>query len=379
MPELSFVLPHWLYWGGLVIFPLVTYLIYHTTKRKPKETATTSLPLAYFLLLVGGFLGVHRLFLKSRWALVFIALFVSILFVNVEVRQVRNEMSDAHNQIRLAEFKISRAEKAIAKGRRNAAEKLDAAHTAMSEAQAAQAKATEHHDFYNGIASGLAASVLLLMLIDAALLPRLVRAANTRAKESSIPPFECPAVEAEHDDSKEPFLFNRVVSHINGAVGEWVAYWSLLAVGVYYYEVIARYVFNSPTNWAHESMFLMFGMQYLLAGGYTLREGAHVRVDVLYTHLSKRAKAAVDVVTSVFFFIFVFTLIWTGWTFFSDSFKVSEVSFTEWAVQYWPIKAAIPLGGLLLLLQGLALLIKDIAVLIDPTVADIDAEVRPEG
>ena len=36
----------------------------------------------------------------------------------------------------------------------------------------------------------------------------------------------------------------------------------------YYYEVIARFVFNSPTNWVHESMFLMYGMQYMLAGAY---------------------------------------------------------------------------------------------------------------
>ena len=49
-----------------------------------------------------------------------------------------------------------------------------------------------------------------------------------------------------------------------------MAYWSIVAVFVYYYEVISRYVFNSPTNWAHESMFLMFGMQYLIAGGFVL-------------------------------------------------------------------------------------------------------------
>ena len=47
-----------------------------------------------------------------------------------------------------------------------------------------------------------------------------------------------------------------------------MAYWAVIFVFVYYYEVIARYVFNSPTNWVHESMFLMFGMQYILAGAY---------------------------------------------------------------------------------------------------------------
>ena len=81
---------------------------------------------------------------------------------------------------------------------------------------------------------------------------------------------------------------------------------------VYYYEVLARYVFNSPTNWVHESMFLMFGMQYLLSGAYAYKEDQHVRVDVLYSKLSTRGKAICDIITSVFFFIFIGAMLWTG-------------------------------------------------------------------
>ncbi len=191
--------------------------------------------------------------------------------------------------------------------------------------------------------------------------------------------FSCPAIEAEHDDSKEPFVFNRWIGRLNGYAGEFVAYWSLLAVGGYYYEVMASYVFNSPTNWAHEAMFLMFGMQYLIAGGFVLREGAHVRVDVVYMHFSNRGKAIIDLITSVFFFIYVVTLMITGWTFFKDSFNVGEVSFTEWHIQYWPVKIALPLGAALLLLQGIAQLLKDIAIVFNPEIAEIDGEVRPEG
>ncbi|KAA3622708.1 MAG: TRAP transporter permease DctM, partial [Proteobacteria bacterium] len=149
---------------------------------------------------------------------------------------------------------------------------------------------------------------------------------------------------------------------LNGFVGELVAYWSVIAVFVYYFEVISRYVFNSPTNWAHEAMFLMFGMQYLVAGGFVLRDGAHVRVDVIYTNLSRRTKAILDLVTSVFFFIFVVTLMVTGWIFFHDSLGMNEVSFTEWGIQYYPIKFALPLGAALLLLQGLAQLLNDIDI-----------------
>ena len=40
-----------------------------------------------------------------------------------------------------------------------------------------------------------------------------------------------------------------------------------------------------------------------------------------------------------------------------------EVSFTEWGIQYYPIKLSITAGALLLLLQGLAQLLNDINTL----------------
>ena len=379
MPELNFVLPHWLYWGGLIFFPIITYWIYHKSGKSDKDTSILSLPLAYFLLVSGGFLGVHRLYLKSKWVFAFILLFIGILVVNIELRDARDELSGANNQLKLAELKVERAEKAIAKGKRNAQARMERAQTSLQAAKQTKTEATSLYQHWDNYAKALAASILLLLVIDLFLLPALVRKRNLVEQSVKTDIFHCPVVEQEHDDSHEPFLFNRAVSRFNGVIGEWVAYWSMLAVIVYYYEVIARYVFNSPTNWAHESMFLMFGMQYLLAGGFVLREGAHVRVDVLYMHFSKRAKAFVDVLTSVFFFIFVITLMVTGWTFFMDSYDVKEVSFTEWAIQYWPIKLALPLGGLLLLLQGLSLLVKDIAILVNPAIAELDTEVRPEG
>ena len=42
---------------------------------------------------------------------------------------------------------------------------------------------------------------------------------------------------------------------------------------------------------------------------------------------------------------------------------MGEVSFTEWGIQYWPVKMMIPFGALLMLLVGGARLVKDIYVL----------------
>ena len=379
MPEINFVLPHWLYWSGLIIFPLIAMIIFRRAKpSKPKNTV--SLSLGYFLLITGGFIGVHRLYLKSFWTIIYIVLFSAVLVVNVEVRDAREAQSSADNMINLAELKLERAEHAVEKGRRNADEKLAKARQQLEEAKPAQKAAQEITDYWDTTSSTLGIIILLLLIFDAILLPKLVR----RRNEIEPPPqpdtgFHCPTVEVEYDDTREPFLFNRITSHINGLAGEFVAYWSVIAVFAYYYEVIARYVFNSPTNWAHEGMFLMFGMQYLIAGGFVLREGGHVRVDVLYNYMSKRWKAISDILTSIFFFIFMFALLGTGWIFFKDAYSVGEVSFTEWAIQYWPIKFALPLGAALLILQGIAQLIKDIVVVINPDAAELDSPIRPEG
>ncbi|MFY0992563.1 TRAP transporter large permease subunit [Halomonas sp. C05BenzN] len=163
-------------------------------------------------------------------------------------------------------------------------------------------------------------------------------------------------------------LFTAAVDRISAFFGRYVAYWALIAPFVFAYEVLMRYAFNSPTNWAHESMTLMFGMQYLIAGAFALREGGHVRVDILYTRARPVNKAALDLLTSVFFFIFTLALMVTGWRFFSqavsDSFffgssYANETSFTEWAIQFYPVKFMLFFGALLLLLQGIAQLIRD--------------------
>lgn len=165
----------------------------------------------------------------------------------------------------------------------------------------------------------------------------------------------------------------RVLDGLSGFTGAFVAYWTVIAVVTYFYEVVVRYFFNSPTNWAHESMFLMFGMQYLIAGAYAFLHDSHVRVDLVYANASVRVKAALDIFTFVFFLVFVLSLLWTGWTFFSNSVSAeflpfgtgyaNELSFTEWQIAYWPVKGTIALGAVLLLLQGISRLIKDVIVL----------------
>jgi TRAP-type mannitol/chloroaromatic compound transport system permease small subunit len=162
------------------------------------------------------------------------------------------------------------------------------------------------------------------------------------------------------DSEYERTGFTRFLDWTSNASGLFVSLWTVNAVCVYFYEVISRYVFDAPTIWAHQSSYLLFGMQYLLAGGFALLHGDHVRVDVVYIKLPKLGQIGMDIFTSIFFFIFALALAGTCWRFFFDSLDMSEVTEETWQVQMYPVKGMMVLGAILLTLAGLSKLLKDI-------------------
>jgi len=267
---------------------------------------------------------------------------------------------------------LERAQQDEARGKEGAADKSRAQQNALEFWRAGLTAAEAVRAKWTTVVRACALAILAGLLFDLTQIPKLKRRCDELDKTKpsrhmTVRHAQRPARAGVRDRAQtESTVFARLVGRLNNFSGAFVAYWSVIAVFVYYYEVLARYVFNSPTNWAHESMFLMFGAQYLLAGGFCLREDAHVRVDVFYMRLSKRRKALVDVITSVFFFIFMLALLDAGWTFFLDSYQVREVSFTEWGIQYYPIKLTLAVGAALLLLQGVARLLRDLEVLRAP-------------
>lgn len=191
----------------------------------------------------------------------------------------------------------------------------------------------------------------------------------TRWQEARQPQAPAPDEETAADllAEEDPALHvdtgaTRIIDALSKWSGIFVAFWTVNAVVAYFYEVIMRYVFNQPTIWVHESCFLLFGMQYLLAGAYTLLTGGHVRVDVLYIKLPPRGRVGMDIFTSVFFFIFAIALLGTSWGFFVSSYGMGETTVETWGIEYWPVKATMVIGASLLLLAGISKLIKDIVL-----------------
>jgi TRAP-type mannitol/chloroaromatic compound transport system permease small subunit len=122
------------------------------------------------------------------------------------------------------------------------------------------------------------------------------------------------------------------------------------------YEVFVRYALNSPTSWAFDMSYIVYGGLFLMAGAYTLSRNGHVRGDVLYRLWPVRVQAGVELTLYVlFFFPGVISLMVAGWAYGFDAFKLREVSVNSpVGVPVWQLKMLIPFGGFFLTLQGIA-------------------------
>lgn len=162
----------------------------------------------------------------------------------------------------------------------------------------------------------------------------------------------------------------RTVLLVIDSISEWtgkIARWFWVAVVlVMTYEVTMRYAFNSPTMWAYETSMMIGTCAYVLAFAYAHRHHAHVRVDVLYTRLTSRSKAIIDVLGTLFLFFpllillsdMSFDVAWRAWVINEKSVE------TYWYPPIAPVRTAVALGLCLFVLQGGAHFYRDIYLLI---------------
>lgn len=153
------------------------------------------------------------------------------------------------------------------------------------------------------------------------------------------------------------------VTGAGGVVAGWIVVPLIFAT---VYEVLARYLFNAPTIWAFEIGYMAMGANYLLGSAYTLREGAHIRIDVAYTHYRPRTKAIVDIFAYAVLFLPVG--IWLSYhlgLYVWDAYSSGETSGqSAWNPLIWPYRLVFLVGIMLLTLQVLVELVKSVRMLI---------------
>lgn len=130
-------------------------------------------------------------------------------------------------------------------------------------------------------------------------------------------------------------------------------------------NALVRYGFNWSNNWPLELQWYLFGAAVMLGAPYTFQKNEHVRVDLIYGHVSQRAQFWIDVFGIIVFLLpacILFT--WLSWkALFIPSWDILEQSANAGGLPRYPIKFILPLGFALLALQGVAELIKRLGAL----------------
>jgi TRAP-type mannitol/chloroaromatic compound transport system permease small subunit len=157
---------------------------------------------------------------------------------------------------------------------------------------------------------------------------------------------------------------SHTIDVVNEHVGRWVSWLVLATTLVSAANAGMRYTFNMSSNAWLELQWYLFAAIFLLAAGYTLKHNGHVRIDILYGHLSERARAWIDLLGALVFLLpFSLLLTWFSWFGFLDAWQHQEMSPDAGGLLRWPVRALIPLGFALLALQGISECIKRIAYL----------------
>ena len=176
--------------------------------------------------------------------------------------------------------------------------------------------------------------------------------------------------------------FSKAIDWLNTQVGKYVIWLILASTVISAVNASVRKTFNISSNAYLEVQWYLFSAAFLLAAGYTLLNGEHVKIDVISSRLSKRGQIWIDIFGFIFFLTPVCAaILFFGTPWFLKGFYSGEMSSNEGGLIRWPVFLMMPLG-FALLLQGWSELIKRIAYLKglieDPTLKKVAKSAEEE-
>jgi C4-dicarboxylate transporter DctQ subunit len=130
--------------------------------------------------------------------------------------------------------------------------------------------------------------------------------------------------------------------------------WMMLGMAlIISYEVLVRYFFNRPTIWVADFTDYIMLYSTFFVSAWLLKHDGHVRLTVVYDHLSKRSRWVTDVINSFVGAIVCGFVIWYGVRDTLDAVEKSIVLPRPLPVPKYLILMVIPFGCLLLFVQFL--------------------------
>lgn len=162
-----------------------------------------------------------------------------------------------------------------------------------------------------------------------------------------------------------------IADKINEWIGSYIVTTAVfIFILVIFSNVVMRYVFNTSFVFMAELEWHLFAFVFMLGAGFTLLHDRHVRVDIFYSVMNQRKQAWVNLVGVIILLIpSCYLVLTTTIPWVIVAYHVGETSLDPGGIPArFIIKAALPVGYFLMLIQGISLGIKSLFILIEPPV-----------
>ncbi len=165
--------------------------------------------------------------------------------------------------------------------------------------------------------------------------------------------------------------FRLYLTKLIDIVGAFCALLMLLMLANVFYDVIMRYLFDDVSIGMQELEWHFFAAMFMFGIGYTLKEDAHVRVDVFYDNFSPPIKAWINLFGSVFLALpITLLIIYYGYGYALEAYEMNEGSADPGGLPHrWIIRSVIPISSLFVVLCLLQVVLQQIAIIRDPSLS----------
>jgi len=146
---------------------------------------------------------------------------------------------------------------------------------------------------------------------------------------------------------------------------KWIAFVERISIGLHLfsgiiisvmmfvivYDVVMRFIFNSPTGWALEIAEYMLATVIFFSLSYVLSRGMHIHVDLIVSRLSRTKQAILGLIVSFIALIFFSLLTWESSIAAWEAYQLKFFSAGSPPLPLFPVRTVVPLGCFLLSLR----------------------------
>ena len=170
----------------------------------------------------------------------------------------------------------------------------------------------------------------------------------------------------------------KLLEKILDGLGNFCSLLMILMIINVFYDVIMRYFFNDVSIGMQELEWHLFAAMFMFGIAYTLKEDAHVRVDIFYDVMTARKKALINIFGSVVFALpMTLLILYFGYDYAFDAYQMGEGSADPGGLPHrWIVRSVIPISSFFLVLAIAHVILRSIKVLINK---DTSKPISKEG